>query len=218
MLLGEKTVYDVKYSIFKVGEAVMQIDPELHYIDDSAYYLVTFKASSTGLLKFFYSDLHICYESYISVVDSNPTYSEREIYHGKTVDIQHDKFGYSDSVKITTRQFRKKRVRNFMFSAEDKVVKDALSAYIWFRQKDIFYSKQNIFFYLNNRLNEVEISPSDEVLVKDDYLVKKFNLQFPGVADIANDDHYVLANSKNLPLKAQISSDVGRFFFVLQSD
>lgn len=218
--LGEKLNYDIKYGVFKVGEAEAMIDPELFYPDQAPHYLVTIKVSSVGLLKFFYSNLHLCYETYISVDNSIPFTSERELYHGKEVEIEHDYFRYEDSVYVENQRFKTGEIRKRSFDNSDRMVRDVLSTYVFFRNSEMskMVEEVPIFFYLYNRLNELVVKPTEGVVDFEGTPSRKFNLLFPRIKDFPNDkESYVFMSmdGRNVPLKIKLGTKRGNFYLLL---
>lgn len=221
IILGEELQYDIKYGFFKVGEAEAMVDPELFYPDQTPHYLVTVKVSSVGLLKFFYSNLHLCYETYISVEGAIPFSSERELYHGKEVEIEHDYFRYEDSVYVENHRFKTGKIRRKSFANRDRVVKDVLSTYVFFRNSEVSEMDEEvpIYFYLYNRLNELVVKPTDGEVDYDGTPSKKFELLFPKIKDFPKDkENYVIMSmdGKNVPLKIRLGTKKGNFYMYLQ--
>lgn len=221
MELGEKITYEFKYGFFKVAEAELLVDPEFFYPDgQEPHYLVTLKIKSVGLFQFFYSNLHVCYESYISATESIPFYTEREIYHGRKIDIQHDYFRFEDSVFVENHKFRTNEIFMRSFAKPDGKVKDPLSSYAWFRSSQMAEMKEPepMFLYVTNRLNQFAIGPTDEIVDYDGKKALKFDLIFPNMKGFRKgSESYVLISTdgKNIPLKFKLATKRGNFYMLL---
>ena len=222
MRLGEKITYDFKYSFFKVAEAELLVDPEFFYPNgEEPYYLVTLKINSVGLLQFFYSNLHVCYESYISARESDPFYTEREIYHGDKIDIQHDYFRFEDSVFVENHNFRKNEIVTRSFPKLKGEVKDPLSSYTWFRSSDMenMENPKSVFLFVTNRLNQFAVDPTKEIVDYDGQKALKYDLVFPNMKGFRKgSESYVLISmdGKNIPIKFKLATKRGNFYMNLQ--
>lgn len=223
MELGEKITYDFRYGFFKVAEAELLVDPEYFYPEgDKPHYLVTLKVNSVGLFQFFYSDLHVCYESYISVEESDPFYTEREIYHGKKVDIQHDYFRFKDSVFVENHKFRTNEIVMRSFAMPNGVVKDPLSSYLWFRNSNMSEMKKpkSVSLYVTNRLNQFAVGPTKEIIEYEDQKAMKYDLIFPNMKGFRRgSESYVLISTdgKNIPLQFKLATKRGNFYMLFNS-
>lgn len=222
-LLGEKLGYEVKYGFFKVAEAKMTIAPTLQKIDsvvDPLFYL-TFNVRSVGLLQFFYSNLQLSYRSYISSGDISPHYSERELRHGKKVDLQHDYFTLDDSTMyVANHRITSDTVRYDTFALSNTIAKDVLSLYLWFRSADLsaITNETPFDYYLVNRLNGFSVQPTNDYMDYKGIKAKKFVLKWERVKELPpNKENYALVDlSSGKVLKAHLNTDIGKVNFSLK--
>lgn len=216
-LLGEHLHFDVKYSFFKVGEAELVVDSLIHHLNDKSYYRVKVEVKSVGLLKFFYSDLFLHYESYISNENNaHVLKTSRKLRHGKSVSEDYDQFIYSDSLYIENWNTKKERRRAYSYYENHENIRDVLGTFMKYRQMDLTNLNQTdtSYFFLAGKPNMLVLEPLAEDAQSENK--KKFNLYFPEVPDMPQDkSHYVIVSKEtNIPLKVRVSMDVGNFYFV----
>ena len=130
LIRGEKLQYKIKYGWFKIGEAVVEIDPEFEMLEGKPHYYVHFNLKTAGWAKFF-SSVNVAFETYIDAVSFRPHHAYRGLSTSKKVNNQHDKFSYTDSVYVETYREDKDETRVTTYPLEGPAFTDALGTYLY---------------------------------------------------------------------------------------
>lgn len=221
--LGEKLEYTMQYGWFKIGEAIITIDPTLQG-NNKDQFLVQCKLKTTGLAKLL-ADLQACTETYVDVSSLLPELAIWEINNDKRNETKGEFYTYSDSVIVLEkREFPyKKRTRSF--SKKKGQVRDPLSTYLWLRSQvpstinnietQVFFSGKVYPFGM------VALEPADYKRDSGKEEVLRYELVFPvstafpkgkkGKVIVSND-------AQKIPLKFEIEMNLGTFHFTLVED
>ncbi|MEO9870127.1 DUF3108 domain-containing protein [Ekhidna sp.] len=221
---GEKLTYNMKFGWFNIGEAVVWLDPELHYPNgtNKPHYKIQFQVATASWFRVF-SKLSFCMESLIEVDELKPLRSDRDLEAKNKIDIRHDYFSYADSISIKAYIEDIDKWRYHKFVQGDVPIRDAMSTFMWLRGRDRsqFEEKIEVRTFFTNDLYEFAMLPGKPTSSK--YNGRKvgaleFSLVFPESEYFESEKkgRMILSDDRNrLPLKIEIDMRVGSFVFEL---
>ncbi len=216
LVRGEKLQYKIKYGWFKIGEAVVEIDPEFEMLDGTPHYYVHFNLKTAGWAKFF-SSVNVQFETYIDAESFRPHHAYRGLSTSKKVNNQHDKFSYTDSVYVETYREDKDETRVTTYPLEGPAFTDALGTYLYVRgQKLDLDRNENVRFYIANRVYDFEMTPDAKKSAKNE---KYYKLIFPPIKEFPpNKTSYaILDRNQNIPQEIKLASNNGNFYLILDN-
>jgi len=211
---GEKLHYKIKYGWFKVGEAEVRTDSELHMIDGEPHYLMEFDLKTAGWAKFF-SSVKVEFRSYIHAENFRPNNTYRGLSTSKKVNNQSDKFMYQDSIYVETYREDRDETKMNSYPLEGPTFTDALGTYLFVRGQELNLDKnENVRFYIANRIYDFEMTPDKK---ESDKSSKYYELIFPPIKEFPRNktSYAILDRNKNIPLEIKLASNNGNFFLIL---
>ncbi|MEP1035430.1 DUF3108 domain-containing protein [Ekhidna sp.] len=221
---GEKLTYNMKFGWFNIGEAILWLDPDLQYPNDSKkpHYKVQFTVTTASWFRVF-SKLSVCMESLIEVDKLQPHRSDRDMEGKGSIDIRHDYFSYADSVSVKAYIEDLDQWRYHKFPAGQVPIRDALSTYMWLRSRDKsqFTNTVEVRTFFSNDLYEFRMLPGKSTTHK--YSGRKvraleFGLDFPEgeYFESGKSGRVIMSDDINrFPLRLEIDMTVGSFIFDL---
>jgi len=213
--LGERLNYKIKYGWFKIGEAHISIDEELHVFEGAEHYRIYFQLVTVGWLKIF-ADLDLDFESYINVKTLQPHHAKRITINGKKSNSQFDEFFYSeDSISVKTYKKENDQTKETSYEREGPYFTDALGTYFYARSKQLEKEEQTRL-YIANRIYDFGMKLEDVSKKKNS---SYYELIFPPIKQFPmNKKSYaILSNGNNIPLEIRLSTNDGNFFLILEN-
>ena len=215
MQLGERLKYKIKYGWFKVGEAVIQTDTTLHYLEGEPHYYVKFNLETGGILKIF-ANLDLRFDSYVNARTFRPHKSTRFTRNGKKENNQWDTFSYRDSIYVETYRENRDKAKNHSYEETGTAFLDALSTYLYVRaQKLDMQSEEKMRLYISDRTYDFKIQPHAKLTKKKGD--KTYEMKFPPIKQFPRKktSYAVFSNKRNIPLEIKLATNDGNFFLIL---
>lgn len=215
---GEKMIYSVHFGWFNIGKAEIRIDPKLRYEEGVPHYFVKCTINSSPWFRMF-KQMNMTFESMIRVDNLRPKNSFRDLKQGKKIDIRYDDFYFEDSIRVEAYIEDIDKHRHHKFAYEETPFFDALSTYLYLRNKDLSNAKENfgVRTFFTNTLYEFYIEPDGKGKYKLDgkkIPTSEFELVFPP-SDLnpKGKSGYVAisADDRKIPLKFKVNLSVGSF-------
>jgi len=206
--------YKIKYGWFKIGEAYISVDKELHMVENEEHYRICFKLMTVGWLKIF-ADLDLDFESFINTKTLKPHRAKRITINGKKSDSQFDEFEYDDdSIYVTTYKKEKNQYRNSSYGKEGPYFTDALGTYFYARSKKLGKTEQTRLYIANRIYNfGMKLEKTDN-----EKNGMYYELIFPPIKQFPRNkkSYAILSENMNVPLEIKLSTNSGNFFFILK--
>ena len=215
--LGERLNYKIKYGWFKIGEAVFEVDSQLHNLNNEPHYNVRFSFKTQGLIALF-SNLNLNWDSYISVNTSRPFKSLQTVSNGKRVNSYYDDYSYADSIYVQSRKNQNEKIK-FRFEETGRPFVDALGTYLYVRSISLDMSRSvDMQLYYSKKVYDFGITPDKSLIRKNNKGRKSYSIRLPDIEEFAVDkqSYVIFRGSDNVIEEIKLATSDGNIYLILE--
>lgn len=213
---GETLRYKIKYGWFKIGESIVNVDPQVYYFNDEPHYHIHFNLKAQGLLRLF-ANLNLDLDSYVHAQTFRPHKSTQTVRNGKRENNYYDDFFYADSIYVQTWKNQNEK-KKFGFKETEKLFVDALGTYLSVRAMNLDMRRsENMQLYYGKKVYDFGITPDKSLIGRNDRNRKAYQIRLPDIEEFSVDkeSYVIFAGNDNVVEELKLATSDGNIYLIL---